>query len=578
MKMNWKHAAATALVCAAGIGFCMFGTSFASAEETQNLTIADNVYISDVNVGGMTQSQAELAVESYVDSKLDAAISLKAGDRFVYVTARELGVSWENTQIVDEAERIGQSGNLIARYKAVKDLAYEPHVFPIRYTLDEEKAAALIESHMEELEVPAVDYGLEYNDGSFTITDGQEGVTVSIAESLETIEEFLNDGWQDGGQSVELVCETLEPRGTKEELSKVKDLLGEFSTDYSSSASGRKANVSNGASKVNGTVLYPGDEFNMYETVSPFTIENGYGIGGAYQNGTVVDSIGGGICQVSTTLYEAALRAELEITERYPHSMIVTYVKHSMDAAISGTSKNLRFVNNTDAPIYIMGYANGSTVGFKIYGQEYRDPNRSISFESETISTTEPKTTYKAVNKAIGYYSKTQSGHTGAVAKLWKIVTVNGVQTDKILVNTSTYSVGNEIIEVGISSSSSEAVAAMKSAIASGNSSTIHAAMSKWNDKALAAAKAEEEEAAAAEEEETAATDPSAAQTTTPSSTETTTPSSTTTNTTENKTDNKTENKTETNTGSSSEKNKSESNKNEQSSNKKEDSKADSKN
>ena len=140
---------------------------------------------------------------------------------------------------------------------------------------------------------------------------------------------------------MELAAEVTKPQGSEEELSKVKDVLGTFSTNYASSASGRKANIANGSKKINGSVIYPGEEFSVYQTVSPFNADNGYKLAGAYENGTTVDAYGGGICQVSTTLYNAVIRAELEVTERSGHSMIVGYVDPSADAAIAGEYKDL---------------------------------------------------------------------------------------------------------------------------------------------------------------------------------------------------------------------------------------------
>ena len=111
--------------------------------------------------------------------------------------------------------------------------------------------------------------------------------------------------------------------------------------------------------------------------------DSGYAMAGSYLNGEVVDSMGGGICQVSTTLYNAVLRAELNVTERSPHSMTVHYVDLSEDAAIAGTYKDLKFVNSTEYPIYIEGYTTSDKkITFNIYGKETRDKNRTISFES----------------------------------------------------------------------------------------------------------------------------------------------------------------------------------------------------
>ena len=97
-----------------------------------------------------------------------------------------------------------------------------------------------------------------------------------------------------------------------------------------------------------------------------------------------MQTYGGGICQVSTTLYNAVLRAELNVTERSNHSMTVHYVPLSADAAISGTDKDLKFTNNLDHPVYIQGVAGGSSITFTIYGKEYRASNRKVEYVSET--------------------------------------------------------------------------------------------------------------------------------------------------------------------------------------------------
>ena len=108
-------------------------------------------------------------------------------------------------------------------------------------------------------------------------------------------------------------------------------------------------------------------------------------------NGKVVDSLGGGICQVSTTLYNAVLLSELEVTERHNHSMIIAYVKPSMDAAIAESAgKDFRFVNRWENPVYIEGVTEGKQITFTIYGVEQRDPSHVVRYESETLSTTHP--------------------------------------------------------------------------------------------------------------------------------------------------------------------------------------------
>ena len=265
----------------------------------------------------------------------------------------------------------------------------------------------------------------------------------------------------------------------------IQDVLGTYSTDYSSSSAARKTNVANGASKLNGIVLYPGETISVAENLNPMTAENGYALAASYENGTTVETYGGGICQVSTTLYNAVMRAELEIVTRASHSMIVTYVEPSMDAAIAGTSKDFQFKNNQDYPVYIESSTNGSTITFTIYGKETRDSNRTVTFESEVTSQTDPETKYvAATDQAIGYFATTQKAHTGYTAKLWKIVTVDGVEQSRDVYNNSTYKVSNKIVSVGVASDNAEATAAVNAAIATQDEATIKAAIAQWSGAA----------------------------------------------------------------------------------------------
>ena len=467
-------------VAAAAIAvFASMAVVSAKSDSGADNTIADRVYIGEIHVGGMTQEEATEAVSEYVDSLEDKEITLKAGDRSITATAEELGLEWSDTDVAQIALDYGKTGNLIARYKANKDLEHEDKVFPVILKANEEKTTAFLEEETEDLEQKAQDYGLKRENGAFTVVAGKSGTAVDVENSIKAINEAFSDGWKDN-MVVELATKEEKPKGSQEELAKVKDVLGTFHTSFSSSTAGRVTNIENACGKINGTVLYPGEEFSVYEAISPMDAENGYALAGSYENGTTVQSYGGGVCQVSTTLYNAVIRAELEITERYAHSMIVSYVDPSSDAAIAGTYKDLKFKNNTDAPIYIEGYTSGRTLYFTIYGQETRDPGREVSFESETTGITQPKTEIRATSAKIGSITKVQSSHTGRTARLWKVVTVNGVEQSREVFNNSTYSASPTIYEVGTASSNKEAVAAMKEAIATGNIDTVRAAASKW--------------------------------------------------------------------------------------------------
>ena len=277
---------------------------------------------------------------------------------------------------------------------------------------------------------------------------------------------------------------------SEKELAQVTDVLGSFTTSYKTSGSSRSANVANGCSLINGTTLYPGEEFSTYKTVSPFSVANGYYMAGSYVSGKVVDSLGGGICQVSTTLYNAVLLAELEVTERYNHSMIVGYVDPSADAAIAESSgKDFKFVNNTDAPIYIEGYTHDKQITFNIYGKETRAAGHSVRYESEVLETITPPADqiYADAGQPIGYIV-TESAHIGYKARLWKITMENGVEVSREQVNSSTYKMVPRSATVGTATSDPQAYEEIMAAISTANIDHVKNVAAALNARAAAAA------------------------------------------------------------------------------------------
>ena len=333
----------------------VWNTDFTAAKEKTNDVIPDNVYIGEVAVGGMTSAEAKEAVEDYVKENKDGDVVLTAGENSVTVKTSDLGLTWGNTQVVDEAVGIGKSGNLIKRYKDKKDLENQNKVYDIVYTVDTQKVTEVLNEQALKLDQKAVNASLTRENGDFVYTDGKQGISVNVDDSVKEIREYFNSGWDGADATIALVADVVEPEGNKESLAKVKDVLGTYHTNFSDSSASRITNIKNAVSKIDGTVLYPGEEFSVYAAIAPLDAGNGYELAGAYENGTTVQSYGGGVCQVSTTLYNAVLYSELDVTQRSNHSMMVHYVDPSRDAAIAGTYKDLKFKNSSEAPIYRIG-------------------------------------------------------------------------------------------------------------------------------------------------------------------------------------------------------------------------------
>lgn len=433
-RMRWGYT-----VMLAFAGMLTFGIR-ADAEGAD--VIKQGIFAEGIDLSGMTAEAAAEAVEAYVEELKTTEITLVvAAGTEVAVTAEELGIFWANPELVDEALEVGTHGNVIERYKLLKDLEKENLILPVELTFDLQAISDILLEKCVQYDVKAEDAALVRENGEFRVVGGQIGYALDVETSVDRVSEQLMRGWDRQPCTIELDVEVEEPRGTAEELAQVKDVLGTFTTSYSSSGSNRSANVANGCNLINGTLLYPGEEFSTYETVAPFSQANGYYMAGSYMNGRVVDSLGGGICQVSTTLYNAVLRAELDVTERHNHSMIVTYVDPSADAAIAESSgKDFKFVNNLEYPVYIEGTTENKRITFTIYGKEERSQDREVRYDSQVLEVINPPADmiHADASRPIGYIVY-DSAHVGYKAQLWKVVLEGGQEVSRTQVNSSSY-------------------------------------------------------------------------------------------------------------------------------------------
>lgn len=464
---KWKKRGG--LFVLAAVCMLMFGMTVQAEEKA---TVKPGVYADSINLSGLTEDEAKAAIEAYVENLRSVEITLLAADNHeVAITAGDLGVAWSNREIVGEALELGTHGNVIQRYKALKDLEHENYVFDIELQFDVEAINNILTEQCVKYNQEAINVGLKRENGAFTIVEGQTGYLLDVETSIDTIYNYMAEEWNHEACTIPLDIIVDEPKGSKEELSAVTDVLGGFTTSYSTSGPSRRANVENGCRLINGITLYPGEEFSTYDTVSPFTERNGYYMAGSYLNGKVVDSLGGGICQVSTTLYNAVLLAELEVTERHNHSMIVSYVDPSADAAIAESSgKDFKFVNNTDYPIYIEGYTENKRITFNIYGKETRDAGHKVRYESEVLEVINPPADqiYADAGQPLGYIV-TESAHIGYKARLWKVVTENGVEVSREKVNSSSYKMVPRSATVGVATADAHAYEEIMAAIGTCN-------------------------------------------------------------------------------------------------------------
>ncbi len=440
-------------------------------------TICNNIYIEDVDVSGMNAKKAKKAIEEQIAAYHAMTVELSVEEQDAEVTLEELGFDMKRVDaLVKEAVAYGKDGSLLKRYRMMKALEDEKKVYEVTYSVDEEVIEQTLAEKFPHLENEAKDASIVRENGSFVITDEVKGIMIDVETSTKTIEKYFNKEWNKTSGAIVLDVKEGQPQITRADLETIQDVLGSFTT-YCGYGGGRVQNIKTGAKHINGALLMPGEEYSANAAMEPYTEENGFAEAGSYENGKVVQSMGGGICQVSSTLYNAIILAEVEIVERAAHSMLVSYVEPSMDAAIAGDFKDLKFKNNKETPIYIEGYVENGNVIFNIYGKETRSEDREVKFEHEVVSSTPAGKKFVATGDAVGTLKKGSSGYDGMKAKLWKIIYENGVEVERKVANNSTYRKSEAVWNVGTSSDNAQAAKLVKDAVATQDEAKIKSAI-----------------------------------------------------------------------------------------------------
>ena len=454
------------------------------ATESENYTINSGVKIGETDMSGKSQEEAAKELEEHFVKLGNKEISFLIGKNEVKVKATELGLEWKNPTIVEEAVKLGKDGNIIERYKIGKDIEIEGIVYELEYSFDKAKVLDVLNQKCLTYDTEPKDAILERVADGFEVTDSVEGIKLNVEESATNIMQNLTDSWGKTEEiKITLVYNSAEPKVKSEDINLIKDELGSFTTNYSTAVEGRTQNLETATGKINGTILYPGEEYSASLAMEPFTVDNGYAYGAAFEGGEVVQTLGGGVCQVSTTLYNAVLRAELEVLARSNHTMRVGYVEQAADAAIAEGLMDFQFKNDSEYPVYIEGYVAYGQITFAIYGHETRPADRTIHFWSEITGTTPAGAAQiKATGAPFGSIVQKQNRHDGSTARLWKDITENGVTTT-VQVNSSTYLATPDVFEVGTAGLSGEDAAALHAAIGTSNMDAVHAAIAAIKNK-----------------------------------------------------------------------------------------------
>ena len=435
-------------------------THDACRDEIYTERIYQGVYIDNVHVGGMTREQAVQAVEAVnekVDTQFDLVVSV--GNESWHVNSERVPVSRNIAETVEKAWAYGRSnrpGNVGSgmtpfdeRVQRASELRSYPQTYVTKQDYDHQALRALtdgIVNYVDRNPVNSMVESFNFASKTFTFTDDQPGAKIDPEDLYTRLTTLLDSGVTN--TTVRVVPQRIEAEMTKAELMNRFGLVSAYTTNTTNNKN-RNTNIQLSAAAINGITVLPGEIFSFNGATGERTAEKGYKEAAAIAGGQSRDEIGGGVCQTSSTLFNAVARANLEIIERNPHAWPSNYVEKGFDATVNWPGLDFKFKNNTDWPVFIVaGYSN-QKVTVNIYGMNL-GAGVKIDLESEvTRRIPKPEGINYVVNEnlAKGEQKKTVNAREGYEVQTWKVWYQGDREIKREILFKTTYKAYQETVE-----------------------------------------------------------------------------------------------------------------------------------
>lgn len=487
----------------------LFSTVFAFLN-INNDNIYKNIFINGIDVSNMSINEAKTLVEEKLNEKLSKSVNIKVGEEVKQITLEELETEFDIQTALNSAYNIGKEGNIFTNNFAILNQNFNRKNIEVSFEISEEKFDNLVADLQKVLPNAVVNFNTEVDGNKLIVTKGKKGNVVKEDELKECvlakIKDYNEEAIEIPTKEIEpekVTAEKLrniiykepknayyekEPKfviyphevgvdfaGTIEDVNAIlaedkeeyiiplkltkpqvltsdigneafPDLLATFSTKYNAGNAGRSENMRLAANKINGFVLLPGETFSYNKVVGKRTVEAGYKEAAVYVSGKVVNGIGGGICQVSSTLYNSVLLSNLDIVERRNHYFKTSYVDVGRDATVSYGSIDFKFKNNRQYPIKILCYVKNGVCKVDIYGIK-QDDDYEVRITSKVIETLPIYTEYEDTNTLkAGQTKKKQTGSSGARSETYRTLLRNGAVVSTELLSKDKYNVLPQII------------------------------------------------------------------------------------------------------------------------------------
>ena len=335
--------------------------------------ILNRIYINGFGVGGLNKDEARDAIrQNHSFKNLNLVYE---GSDHVYSLA-ELGCEFDIDQAIDQALQVGRNEDFIKNISDYVGLKFldDSRTFEVKPQIPQDIEDRIYEDIKSKIERKPENASISIG-SSIDVKKGEEGVKINRDEFRKAIYDAIKPNVD---VTVKVPIESVTPEITSDELSRIDGIIGTYRTNFSPNVEGRNENIRLSAQYMNNYLLMPGEVFSYNKVTRLKTVSNGYKNATVIVNGEIEEGLGGGVCQVSSTLYNSVLYSGLEIVQRRPHSIPSSYVNYGRDAVVSDNAIDFKFKNNYDFPVYLKTYVGSSSVTVTIYGNTGSVPEIDI--------------------------------------------------------------------------------------------------------------------------------------------------------------------------------------------------------
>lgn len=395
---KYKIVGLMAIICVLGVSINYFNKKYIYTN-----VIAKNIFVEGIDVSNLTKEEAINYVNENV---ILGELQLNYNGETNVISPDEIDLKYNTSEVVDEAYHYTKTDSYFENVKRFFDLNKNSKNLEIKSLYNENKLSEKIQNISDSINVDMKNAKVYISDsGNISVSSATIGKELDIASTKESIYDAIKNK---DYKSIDLKVNIKEPKISTEAVKSVNTLLAEFSTKFSTKDSNRVTNVVLSAKATSDVLLMPGEEFSYNNLTGKRTTSNGYKDAPVIINGKLEQDVGGGVCQVSSTLFNSVLYSGLDVTSRRNHSLKSSYVSIGRDAMVSDGGSDFRFKNPYSHPVYIKNTVSNGVITSKIYGNTSDKKNISIKVEPYTTEGLDAAKTYIEYKDSNGKVIRTQ--------------------------------------------------------------------------------------------------------------------------------------------------------------------------